>query len=284
MMVIRHGWKSIGFGAAMLMVFSAVAAAVDVPVSNGSFEDVNTLPVGGIWPEVDADPLNADFWLEPGPIGTDLNAFPPELIPPGFSLPAGVTSDTGVFFNAPFGQDPATGNFFPNPSFVADADGDQLAYLFAKDDLDPGVGFYQALPAVLESGLDYTLTVAVGKSFFLPPIGGDRSDPVLGLRLIYEDGAGQHQAITQTEVAASEVSSMMLVDFSTTTSPIPLGHSGLGQPIGIAIAPIDGDSGVWIFDNVRLTAVPEPASVLTLGALGLGWGRGRRRFQSRNIQ
>ena len=113
-------------------------AAVNIAVQNGSFEDVDVLAVGGVWPEADSNPLEADFWLEPGPVSKDLNAFPPELIPPGFSPPDQATLDTGVFFNAPFNQT-KTGDLVANPSFVTNAAGNQLAYMFAKDDLAGGV-------------------------------------------------------------------------------------------------------------------------------------------------
>ena len=70
--------------------------AADIFVANHSFEAVDTLPVSGIWPEADIDPVNANFWLEPGPVDENINAFPPELIPPGFAPPAGATLDTGL--------------------------------------------------------------------------------------------------------------------------------------------------------------------------------------------
>lgn len=251
-----------------LSVQSVSVLAADIPVPNGSFEDVNTLPVGGVWPEADVDPLNADFWLEPGPVSDDLNAFPPALIPPGFAPPNGATLDTGVFFNSPMSPD----------SFLTNADGNQLAYLFAKDDLQPPIGFIQHLTEVYELSFEYTLTVAAGKSFFLPPIGGDVGDPTMALRLLYEDDLQQAHIVAQVEVAASAVQSTLLTDFSAMTSLIDLTDPWQARPIIIEIAPADGSSGSWVFDNVRLSAVPEPATIVPIGLIVLlQWRRRNRR-------
>ena len=41
--------------------------AADIFVANHSFEAVDTLPVSGIWPEADIDPVNANFGLNQVP-------------------------------------------------------------------------------------------------------------------------------------------------------------------------------------------------------------------------
>jgi len=53
----------------------------------------------------------------------------------------------------------------------------------------------------------------------------------------------------------------------------------LGQPIGVWIGPTEGTSGVWILDDVRLEAIPEPMSVTGL-ALGFAACTIRRRKPS----
>ena len=253
------------------------ADAADMFVANHSFEAVDTLPVSGIWPEADIDPVNANFWLEPGPVDETLNAFPPALIPPGFAPPAGATLDTGIFFNAPVNQDPDTGQFVTNPSFVINADGDQLAYLFAKDDLQPNLGFIQQTAAVYQDGDVYAMTAAVGKSFFVPPVGGSQGDPTLALRLLYVDAFETMHVVHEMAVAASVVQSTLLSDFSVIAPAARVGDPWLGRPIALAIRPLDGDSGVWIFDDVRLATVPEPAAVFTgTLLLGMGWRHFRR--------
>ena len=260
---------------ATFSVWNVEASAADIIVPNGSFEDVNTLAVGGVWPEADADPINADFWHEPGPVNDDFSAFPPNLIPPGFDPPEGATLDTGVFFNVPAFQDPSTGETVLNDSFVTNADGNQLAYLFAKDDLDPPISFTQYLSQVFQPGFEYTLTSGVGKSFFLPPIGGSQGDPSAALRLVYRNDSGDMHTVAETAVAVSQVENTTLRDFSTRMS-VDLTDPWQGREIGIAFAPVDGASGAWILDHVRLTVVPEPTTLVIIGLIVfVHWSRRR---------
>ena len=271
-------WMLVAFAAAFTTSAdrNVDASVTAIPVPNGSFEHVNTLPVGGVWPEADADPVHTDSWIEPGPVSDDLNAFPPELIPASFAPPEGATLDTGVFYNAQFNLDFATGDSTPNPSFVTNADGDQLAYLFAKDNLEPPIAFIQYLSQVFEPGFAYTLTVGAGKSFFLPPIGGSQADPTLELRLLYRDDSGDTHILAKTAVAVSQVQATTLKDFSATTLPVEPTDPWRQHAIGIAIAPLDGDSGAWIFDQVRLTAIPEPTTFAVMGLIILThWRRNR---------
>ena len=276
------GKEVIGSFLACLILFpfviGAAAFGLNIEVPNGSFEDVNTLAVGGVWPDADVDPESADFWQEPGPVNSELNAFPPQLIPPGFAPPQGATLDTGIFFNSPVSVDPSTGNQTTNPSFVTNADGQQLAYLFAQDDLDPSIAFIQHLPSALyQAGAEYTLRAAVGKSFFLPPIGGDRGDPVMALNLTYVDESGASHLVSQTEIEVSTVQNTTLIDFATST-PVTLVDPWQGRPIGMEIAPVDGSSGVWIIDHVRLTVIPEPSILTVLCLIGLAFCH-RRPYQ-----
>ncbi len=251
------------------------ARAISIPVQNHSFEDVQTYLLGGVWPEVDADPVNADYWLEFGPVGGELNAFPESLIPPGFILPDDATLDTGVFFNSPvYEQD---GQFIPSPAYITNAHGNQVAYMFASSTLDPGVGFRQVLDTTYEAGLSYLLTVAVGKSFYLPPTGGSTSDPSMGIRLLYEDGEGQWQVLAEQVVYVSQVESTLLTDFTTQTGLLDEASAAIGARIGIEFVPLDGTSGVWTLDNVRLEAIPEPATAALLTVAGAGLLMRRRR-------
>lgn len=259
-----------------LAVSPVMVSAAEIMLANHSFEVVDTLQVGGIWPEADVDPVNADAWLEPGPVDGDWNAFPPELIPAGFTPSAGATLDTGIFYNSPVNQDPDTGQFVPNPSFVTNADGNQVAYLFAKDDLQPSIGFVQHLGATYDAGEAYVLTVGVGKSFFLPPFGGNQGDPALGLRLLYLDTQQTTHVVAATTVATSAVFSTTLTDVSIATAPVGTVDPWHGRPLAIEILPVDGDSGVWIFDNVRIATVPEPGLSPLWLSLALAGVRRRR--------
>lgn len=250
----------------VIMLAAASANAQPILIENHSFEEVNTIPVGGVWPEADADPVTNDHWLEPGPADGDLNAFPPELIPPGFTPPAGATLDTGVFFNTPVVSD-GQGGFVQNPGFVTNAHGSQLAYLFASNSVVPPIGFLQWTDQSIASGGEYKLTVAVGKSFFLPASGGSTGDPTMAIQLIYDDG-GSTELLSETIIAASEVQSTSLTDFHV-TALIGDASPAIDDLLGVRILPVDGTAGSWIFDNVRLSQVPEPASLALMAIAGV---------------
>lgn len=234
------------------------AAAYGVTVHNASFEDVDTLQVGGVWPEVDLDPVNADYWIESGPVSDDISDFPDGLIPPGFVLNGPATLDTGVFFNSPFTSDGV------NEAYITNAHGNNVAYMFASNTLEPAVGFRQLLDATYEEGKSYHLAVAVGKSYYLPPTGA--GDPSMAIRLLFQDWDDSWQVFAETVIHVSEVEATgtMLTDFFIDTDVLVNEQTAVTRRIGIEIVPIDGISGVWTFDNVRLTAVPEPATAAML--------------------
>src|SRR5690606_25683319 len=214
-----------------------------------------------VWPEADGDPVNNDWWIETGPIYEDLDDFPEGLIPPGFVLNGPATLDTGVFYNAPFTQEGV------NEAFIANAHGDQLAYMFANHSLSPAVGSRQLLDATYTSGLTYQLTAGLGKSFYLPP---DLYDPnsTMAIRLLYEDGLGDWQVAAETSVLASDLSSVLLTDTDVLWEATELAD---GARIGIEFVPLHGVGGVWTLDNVRLSVIPEPATgaMLLLGACAI---------------
>ncbi len=250
----------------LIFLAAPASAAVSIDLANPSFEAPSSLPSGGVFPE-------ADGWTETGPIDGE----PPEF--PGFDVPDGgpFTLDTGVFFNAPVTTNPTPPpDFISNPAFVTNADGDQLAYLFARDDGD--ISFQQQLETTYAEGLYYRLTVGVGKSFFLPPLNPDGPTPTVEIRLTYPGETGP-VTLTSAAIDAEAVSNTELLDL-VAESDVTAGDSPwLGQPIGVWIGPTEGTSGVWILDDVRLEAIPEPMSLAGL-ALGFAACTIRRRKPS----
>ncbi len=222
------------------------ASAGSIPVENHSFESPQSILLGGVYPE-------ADGWTETGPIDGE----PPDF--PGFEVPPGgpFTLDTGVFFNSPVVTNPTPPpDFLENPSFVVNAEGDQLAYLFARDDAD--IAFRQTLAAVYQPGFDYTLTVAIGQSFFLPPINAEGGTPEMAIRLVYENDEQELEVVAEQSIAATQVGDgTMVFDFSASTGELPAEHAALGRDVTLWIGPTLGTSGVWILDNVRVSFIPE---------------------------
>jgi len=246
----------------------APAGAAMLPVAGASFESPNSLAQGGIFPE-------ADGWIETGPVGGPAPDFPGFEVPPGGPF----TLNTGVFFNSPVTNNPTPPPaFIANPSFVTNADGLQLAYLFAKDDAE--ISFQQTLQDVYQPDTTYTFTIALGKSFFLPPLNLDGGEPTMEIRLVYEDDAGQSHSLAQTPITAAEVANTTLTDFAVSSGALPVDHPAIGASIRLWIDPTQGTSGVWILDNARVTAVPEPAVLTSFGVLAWWFAFGKRRRRS----
>jgi hypothetical protein len=126
--------------------------------------------------------------------------------------------------------------------------------------------------ATFDVGKSYNLTVGVfGKSTLAP-------GSTLQLSLYYLDPGNNHVTIGSTTVtynAATFPTSgpLNLVDFQVNIPAVQASDSWAGQHIGVQLlstTPLElATGGNWDFDNVRLTVVPEPAS-LGLLALGLG--------------
>ena len=252
---------------ALVLILSPAAMADGITVVNPSFESPNSLvevPGGGVWPD-------ASGWTETGPVGGDLNAFPPGLVPPGFEQPDGATLDTGVFFNSAFTQD-GDGNIVPNPSYITNADGSQVAFMFASPQPVPGepaISFRQQLSTAYTAGTSYELTVAVGKSFFLAPINVDNLlTPAMDIQLVWfdTDAAGDLNVLATKRIFVDDVESTLLTDFTATLDPLAADHEAVGKLIGIHLTPAIGTSGVWTFDSVRLVPEPTSAAALLAGA------------------
>jgi hypothetical protein len=142
-------------------------------------------------------------------------------------------------------------------------DGSQGAYLLTY----PGVGIYQTLGATYQLGTSYNLTVGLHG-------GGGGLNPTDQLRMMFYYGGSLTPITTATidYTALNFPDQSQYYDFELSLPTVQSGDAWAGQNIGIEFTAMNGTmSGSWDLDNVRLTAVPEPSTVLLL-TLGLGCG------------
>jgi hypothetical protein len=167
------------------------------------------------------------------------------------------------------------GLFFDTNPYI-NHDGSQAGYLLAV----PEVALFQDynsspthdFNATYEVGKAYTLTVGVyGKSSLV-------AGSTLELSLYFRDASDNQVTVGSTVVTYNPTAfpatpPLRLVDYSVNIPAVQAGDAWAGQNIGIQLAstiPIEMTTfGNWDIDNVRLSDVPEPASI-TLLALGLG--------------
>jgi hypothetical protein len=129
--------------------------------------------------------------------------------------------------------------------------------------------------ATFEIGKSYNLTIGLyAKSSFgaIPP------GSTLEMSLYYRDGLDNRVKVGSYIVMYSEAvfpitSTPNLIDYQLNVPVVQAGDAWAGQQIGIQLEstiPIGLTSFAnWDFDNVRLTAVPEP-SIMALLNLGIG--------------
>jgi hypothetical protein len=252
-------------GAAALALLSATSASAHgqnllTSANNPSFESPDVSFVG----------LSAPPWVLDGP--QTLQDIPPFGLVP-------VIAGTGIFEN------PAD----PDPSRLANADGSQIAYIFANSFADVITGqvkdhsFTQVLTGTTyQSGQKYELRVDVANATSVPP-----ADSVLTLALFSHDptNAVADQILSSIPITAAQLNGETLDPFSTTTDAIA--GAAIGKEIGVRIsthtAPATPSlTGQFDFDNVRVTIVPEPtgaAALLCGGLLAAGLRRRNRQVR-----
>ena len=106
----------------------------------------------------------------------------------------------------------------------------------------------------------------------------------IGIQLYYRDGSNAIVPIAMTEFLNENTGSPTeLLDVTALLPTVLPTDAWAGENIGIRILStvelqeVNLQGGTWGIDNVRLTAIPEPASVgLLLLAGGLALRRGRR--------
>lgn len=187
--------------------------------------------------------------------------------PPQF----GITADqwdqmAGVFPNPAEGQ----------PRHLTNADGSQVAYLFAVQ----GVGLSQEVTSKYTAGLGYELQVGARGGGSLTP------GTQFQIGLYYSDN-GTAVPIGGTVFMATDslTTASALQDFKVTLGTVKAGDAWNGRNIGVSLTSFsqNGAAGIayWELDKVRLVATPEPSTWM-LGGVGMVvlWAVGRRRQQS----
>jgi hypothetical protein len=218
----------------------------------------------------------------------------PQFVPnSSFELESGVGQIQNVNINIDSWQKAGRPSYFPATGFngffwvqtagvfnapaYGNQVGDQAAYLlnFAQAGLfqDFDTRDYNDATAshnfnsIFEVGKSYKLTLGLyGK-------GMTENVSSLELSLYYRDGFNAIVPVGATTVTFSTNTFAVngpfnLVDFEVNVPTVSAFDDWAGQNIGIKIASLNGDgAGYWDMDNVRLEAIPEPA---TIGLFGLG--------------
>jgi hypothetical protein len=254
--------RTLRLAVAVLMVASVMAVpAVSAPITvpNHSFESPavpNTFPYVSLgideWQRMPVP----EYWTNWGYSSTDWN------------------NTVGLFLNVPF-----DGN--GNPADPIDnVDGQQAVFMFPW----PGQGLWQILDATFEVGQSYRLTALVQGGGTMP------LGVPMEIRLFFLDGKGDDVKVGAQEVLNINPPNTKIVHFPEYHLDIPTVQAGdawAGKPIGVELISTSGlevfdtfGYQQWEFDNIRLTAAPEPASVALLAA-GLGAVLARRRSDRR---
>jgi len=196
--------------------------------------------------------------------------------------PAFYTPAFGTFGIPWFG----TAGVFVDSNPYGNAVGTQAGYILAV----PQVTLFQdyntspthEFDGTFEVGKAYNLTIGVfGKSSIAP-------GSTLELSLYYRDNLDNRVKVGSTVITYSSTEfpstpPLNLNDYQVNVPFVQASDPWAGQKIGIQLeSTIDipqTSFGNWDFDNVRLTAVPEPAALalLGLGVGGLLVARSRRR-------
>jgi len=164
----------------------------------------------------------------------------------------------GVFFNVPGGQ------------HITNADGDQLAYMFAT----PDMGIYQDLSATYEVDRSYRLAVALrGGS------GGMPLNSPVEVSLYYRDGSNDIVPVAASEFLNDQAGSpTSLVDVIVNVPVVLSAHAWANQNIGIMIRSAvelsepELQGGTWGIDHVRLTGGSPVPATSTWGLLIIALG------------
>ena len=221
----------------LALLGSATAHAVDVPVTNPSFE----LPAiaAGTFSTTSAPP----GWTEFGSIDFGSRTI-------------------GVL-------DPATTTLYTGPV----PDGENVGVVFLLDDAGnqtffAGVesGMFQTLSTPLENDTHYTLTVEVGNI-------GDDPNPPHG-QFQFADFPGYRVELMAGSGMLASDDALLPPErgFSTSTVEYTSGNNDAlaGQSLGIRLVNRNAAPGLEVnFDDVRLDATPVPA-IPAMGAWGLG--------------
>jgi hypothetical protein len=173
------------------------------------------------------------------------------------------TDSIGVFVNVPFAP-------------IDNVDGRQGAFMFAP----PGCELFQDLTDTFHVGQSYHLTVGIEGGGY-----GMQAGVPMEIRLYYRD-AGSNRVTVGASVASNTNTTgnlTHLTDYQLDIPTVTAGDAWAGKNIGVQListADFTNGGGYWDIDNVRLTATPEPATMMLMAAgAGILWARRRRAAQ-----
>lgn len=237
--VSKAFFVSAPIASAMIGCIATVAQGGVIDVANNSFESPTVAPYPAL--------LTAPPWNMNG-YGTVYEPFGPGT--------GTVAAGVGIFTN------PSSGS----GGHLNNVDGNQLAYMFNNDGNSISQGLVNPgntnQATTFQAGQSYTLTVAAANATAAP---GPTSK--LFVDLYYVDGNGKHN-VAETVLDPSMLSGTQVADFSTSPTGLLLaGDAAVGKQINVGMFASGPGGGEFDVDNVRVTAVPEPAS---LGLLGVG--------------
>jgi len=257
-----------------------LAGALFAVCSSASFATVISVP-------------NFSFESQPAPPVTD-------PIPVTSKVDSWQRQDQPVFWDAISQGTPwsGTSGLFQSDYSYLNEEGHQAMYVLNI----PGAGAFQdfnstdwqnaapthAFNATFTVGNAYQLTLGLfGKNM--------DSSSSLTLSLYYRDGSNNKVTVGSTTiqydaqvfVVQPNQFPNMLQDYTVNIPVVQATDAWAGKNIGIDIVanvPLQNANGsaYWDMDNVRLSSVPEPGSIglLTFGAAGFLFGRGRARRQA----
>lgn len=238
-------------------------AAAPLFVNNSSFESPGALGnfiglVADGWTINGPGPA-ASFGNESSPTGDVIVYYDSNPGTQGF--PTGVTGKQAVSI-FPIDHDPANPTGPSTPASISQA--------LVTDTVSN-------TPVTFQSGKVYKITLDLALAGSAPPPSG-----VLKIALGYVDGGGvEHDVATrlvQNDPASltganradngSPVNQNNYLAFSATSPLLGAGDAAVGKQISVLISGTGPGGGEFNLDNVRVDAVPEPASLGTVAAAG----------------
>lgn len=204
--------------------------------------------------------VNADF--ETGGFGIDAFSNNPGVIPAGWSA---VGPINGAFYGY-YNPDNAAYDGTTGSGVGANMSGPNVFYFGSAA---TGQGIQQTLAETFSANTAYSVVVAVGSR-------NNAGAFTASLDVVLLAGATQIASATFRNTAFDGT----FADYSLEYAYTPAHFGLIGQPLTIRLLENNSVSaGELDIDNIRMTAIPEPASaalLLGLGALGLGVTRRRR--------